>query len=77
MESTQYKQENIVSIFIPMTIKKRVGVATIILPKNVPQQPDKPNYDQTLINAFAEAYKWQQSLNNGSMSVNQLMEREI
>lgn len=75
MENVSHIEENIVSIFVPMTIKRRGSSAMIILPKNVPQQSDKPNYDHVLINAFAKSYRWQQQLNKG-LSINQLMEKE-
>ncbi len=76
MENISYIEENIVSIFVPMIIKKRGSSAMIILPKNAPKEGNKQNHDAKLINAFAKAYKWQQSINNGKVDVSQLMEKE-
>lgn len=73
-------KENITSIFVPMSIKKRSNTgATIILPDNIAQLAShgaEPNYDQKLINAFVKAYKWQQSLNNNSMTINKIAAKE-
>jgi hypothetical protein len=63
MDNLQYIEESTISIFVPMLIKRRGGkAATMILPRNISQQEDKPNYDHRLIGAFAKAYKWQQNL---------------
>jgi len=74
---TSYIEENSVSIFIPMEIKKRGGAAMVILPKNVPREEANPNYDQKLINGFAKAFKWQQSLlKNSKLSIQAIAEKE-
>jgi len=59
----QYRQidNETISIFIPMQVKKRGGAAMVILPTNAPQS-SKTNHDQKLIKAFAKAHKWQQML---------------
>jgi hypothetical protein len=66
MENIAHVEESTISIFVPMVIKRRGGGhATMILPKDAPQETrevGKPNYDYRLINAFAKAYKWQQSM---------------
>ncbi len=81
MENLQYEEENTISIFVPMVIKKRGGGhATLILPKNAPREAraeNKPNYDQRLINAFAKAYKWQQAmLKNPKLTTYNIAEKE-
>ncbi len=76
MDNLQNSQENVISIFIPMQIKKRGSSAMVILPKNAAREDNKPNYDYTLINAFARAYKWQKSISNGSMTIEQIMDKE-
>ncbi len=74
-------EENTISIFVPMVIKRRGGGhATMILPKDAPQETrevGKPNYDYRLINAFAKAYKWQQSmLKNPKLTTYAIAEKE-
>ncbi len=81
MENVQYVEENTVSIFVPMTIKRRGGSATVILPKNAileaTSEATKPNYDYKLINAFAKAYKWQQSMKKSDRAtINTIAEKE-
>ena len=77
----QSVEENTISIFVPMVIKRRGGGhATMILPKNAPQEAQeasKPNYDHRLINAFAKAYKWQQAmLKNPKLTTYTIAEKE-
>ena len=59
-------EENFISIFVPMTIKKRGGrgsLAIITLPQGKsPSLDDQPNYDYRLINAFTKARKLQQKI---------------
>lgn len=56
----QYRQidDDTISIFIPMQIKKRGGATMVILPTNSPQT-SKINHDHKLIKAFSKAHKWQ------------------
>ena len=76
MEIISSLKENTISIFIPMTIKKRGCTAMIIVPKNI-ESDDRPYYDKKLIKAFAKAYKWQQSLcKNSKLSINSIAESE-
>lgn len=56
-------EEIIFTISVPIKINRRGGkAATMILPKNIPKDEEKPYYDHALIRAFAKAYKWQQVL---------------
>ncbi len=70
--------ENCISIFIPMSIKKRGGgAATVILPKNRSLEDNKPNYDHRLITALTKAYKLQKTLTkHPNMSIISLAEKE-
>ena len=81
MMDIQSIEENTISIFVPMVIKKRGGGhATMILPKgaqNSSLEAKKPNYDHRLINAFAKAYKWQQNmLKNPKLTTYAIAEKE-
>jgi hypothetical protein len=71
-------EENIFTISVPIKINRRGGkTATMILPKNIPKDEEKPHYDQVLIRAFAKAYKWQQILSKDpNMSYGRLAARE-
>ncbi|MEM7617130.1 MAG: hypothetical protein AAF195_01975 [Pseudomonadota bacterium] len=74
----QYQQidDETISIFIPVQIKKRGGAAMIILPKNTTKN-NTTNYDDKLTNAFAKAYKWQQILKNDkNMTIAHLADKE-
>jgi hypothetical protein len=70
--------ENIFTISVPIKINRRGGkTATMILPKNIPKDEEKPYYDQVLIKAFAKAYKWQQILSKDpNMSYGKLAAKE-
>ena len=73
-----YKQvdDETISIFIPMQIKKRGGSAMVILPKGA-RTTDSTDYNQKLINALAKAYKWQQLLKKDSrLTITALAEKE-
>ncbi len=54
--------EETITIFVPMEIKRRGGTAIIIMPKNTNKNPnseDNPKYfDNKLIKSIARAYKW-------------------
>jgi hypothetical protein len=81
MENIAHVEESTISIFVPMVIKRRGGGhATMILPKNAPQEAreaSKPNYDHRLINAFAKAYKWQHSIiKNPKLTTYAIAEKE-
>ncbi len=72
-------EENIISIFIPMKIKKRGGnVATIITPVDKQlQQDEMPYYDFRLINALVKAYRLQKKMiNNSTFTVASLAAKE-
>ena len=62
--------ENIVSVFVPLEIKKRGGGSTmIIMPKNIDGIEEERNYDCSMIKAFVSAYKWRLMFEKGcSMS---------
>ena len=81
MMDIQSIEENTISIFVPMVIKRRGGGhATMIIPKgaqNSSLEAKKPNYDHRLINAFAKAYKWQQAmLKNPKLTTYIIAEKE-
>ncbi len=80
MENIEHVEENTISIFVPMVIKRRGGGhATMILPKNAPQEAreaSKPNYDHRMINALAKAYKWQRQMDKQGLNISQLAAKE-
>lgn len=78
IENTQTLEKNIFTISVPIKINRRGGkTATMILPKNIPKDKEKPHYDQVLIKAFAKAYKWQQILRKDpNMSYGKLAAKE-
>ncbi len=69
--------ENIFTISVPIKINRRGGkTATMILPKNIPKDKEKPYYDQVLIRAFAKAYKWQKQMDKQGLNINKLAAKE-
>ena len=58
---------NIISIRVPMRIKKYGGKKMIILPEGYQIKPpeESPKLDETLITALAKAYYWQNLLDTG------------
>ena len=86
VDNLAFAEENDISIFVPMTIKRRGGGhATVILPKNATPQnttsitasADKENYDHRLIEMIVKAYEWQQAMHkNPNLSKTLLAEKE-
>jgi hypothetical protein len=67
--------DKILSVFIPMQIRKKRGYVTMILLEGAEeyQEVENPkNYNEKLVKAFANAYKWQKMLKN--KEVNSLSE---
>lgn len=62
MKDTITINEETVTIFVPMEIKKRGGTAMIIMPKNTNKNPNieenSKYFDNKLIKSIAKAYKW-------------------
>lgn len=57
-KGTSIANDETISIFIPMEIKKRGGTAMIILPKNANPEEGQKCFDDTMIKSIARAYKW-------------------
>jgi hypothetical protein len=55
-------EENIVTIFVPISIKRRGGTAMIIDPRNAKRQDGQKYFDRNMIKAIAKAYKWKRML---------------
>ena len=74
-------EQSYISIFVPMTIKKRGGrgsVAIITSPQGkAPSLEEKPNHDYRLINGLVKAHKLQQKMNkNPQQSISSLALKE-
>lgn len=71
---------DILQILVPIVIKKRNGVALMILPEGKEyEEYQSKNFDDTLINAFAKALKWKEIIenrNNNISSLSDLARRE-
>jgi hypothetical protein len=81
IENIQPAVENYISIFVPMTIKKRGGrgsVAIITLPHNKALPVNEtPNYDYRLINGLIKAHKLQKMMaKNSQQSISSLARKE-
>ena len=60
---------NVISIDIPMTFKKRGGRKVIVLPDGSLGHPKSAaTIDNTMIKALARAFRWQKLLENGTYS---------
>ena len=61
--------ENTISVFVSLEIKKRGGGSTMIIMPNgiecLEDQEEECNYDCSMIKAFANAYKWKQMFIKG------------
>lgn len=72
--------QDYVSIFVPMTIKKRGGrgSVSIITPQNkLSSIEEKPSHDFRLINALAKAYRLQQKMDkNPDQTISSLAREE-
>jgi hypothetical protein len=60
--------EKTISIFIPVEVKKRSGSSQLIMPKHIAPEHANKHYDDTLIKAFAKAYKWKLMIDKGEVS---------
>ncbi len=73
MENLKVRDEQTLSVFVPMEIKKKGGaaqiIAQIILPKNVEAGAEVGTrvYDPKMMTAFAKAYKWKMMLKSGKV----------
>lgn len=69
MENLKVRDEQTLSVFVPMEIKKKGGAAQIILPKNVEAGAEVGTrvYDPKMMTAFAKAYKWKMMLKSGKV----------
>ena len=82
MENVKIMQidDDTLSISIPIKIIKRKGYVTAILPENAKEYQgieNPQNYNEKLVNAFANAYKWQEMINSGEVSsLNEIAEVE-
>jgi len=69
-----------ISIFVPMHIRKKRGYVTMILPEDAEeyQEVENPkNYNEKLVKAFANAYKWNGMLKEKTVSsFNEIAELE-
>ncbi len=81
IENTQIVAENYISIFVPMTIKKRGGRGSVAI--ITPSQSkslavdQRPNYDYRLINGLVKAHKLQKLMaKNPTQSISSLAKRE-
>jgi hypothetical protein len=63
-KSISIANDDTISIFIPMEIKKRGGTAMIIMPKNVNLEEGQKFFDDTMIKSIARAYKWKIMIDN-------------
>ena len=73
MENVKIMQidDDTLSISIPIKIRKRKGYVTAILPENAKEYQgieNPQNYNEKLVNAFANAYKWQEMIKSGEIS---------
>ena len=62
--------KNILQIFVPIAIKKRNGVAMMILPKA--EENRVKHFDDKLLNAFAKACKWKYIIEDEENNINSL-----
>ena len=59
--------DDVVNIFVPMTIKRRGNSVTIIV-KNTNLQDHKKSFDNKMIKSFAKAYKWKKMLESDEIN---------
>ncbi len=67
LEITTVEEETI-SIFVPIDIKRRGGTAMVIMPKNIDKADDLKYFDNKMIKSIAKAYKWKAMLDRGQIS---------
>ena len=67
-QNIQITDNEIIDLFVPMQIKKRGGSAMVIIPKNLKKEEMTKYFDETMIRAFAKAYKWKKMLDEGEIS---------
>jgi len=58
-------QNNIISIKVPIKIKRYGGKKMMILPDGAQAAPPQQKPDETMIKAIAKAYFWQKQLDKG------------
>lgn len=58
-------QGNIISIKVPLNMKRHGGRKFILIPKNVRITSPQGKPDETMVKALARAWMWQKSLDSG------------
>ena len=59
--------EEVISVDLPMTFRKRGGRKVIVLPDGTQGNPaPAATLDNTMIKAIARAFRWQKLLENGT-----------
>lgn len=61
-------EEEIIEIFVPITMTRRGGTAMIIVPKNADKSDDQKCFDNTMIKSIAKAHKWKVMLEEKRVS---------
>lgn len=56
---------NIISIKVPLSMKRHGGKKYILLPKNIPLNNVQAKPDETMVKALARAWMWQKALDKG------------
>lgn len=60
------EDDNVVNIFVPMAIKRRGSLVTVIV-KNTKSRDQDKNFKSNMIKSFAKAYKWKKMLESGDI----------
>jgi len=61
-------QGNIISIKVPLNMKRHGGRKFILIPKNVRINSPQGKPDETMVKALARAWMWQKALDSGKHS---------
>lgn len=59
-------EDEVVNIFVPMSIRRRGNSVTVIVKNTSPQDRDR-NFKNNMIKSFAKAHKWKSMLESGDI----------
>lgn len=65
MSGARPMRDDVLTIKVPFTVRKRGGRKLVLAPDGAPMPPVVPQMDGTLVKAIARAFRWRQLLESG------------
>lgn len=66
LQTTPISEEEVIDIFVPISLKRRGGTAMLIMPTDT--ESEQKNFDDRIIKMIAKAHKWKVMLEEKKIS---------